>query len=267
MDELDGLLHRRPAAVHRPDLHHLLVARRRLDHLAAFPHGVRRRLLDEHVLAGLEPPDGGERVPVIGRGDDDGVDVLVVEDAAQVLHELRLERRHVREPRVVDALGREVRVDVAERLDLDVGEAREPALERVALPANADVGDDHAIVGAEDAPADLCRGAGRRAEQAPADHDSRRRRAELRPEVAPRNACSSFRSLATVTSSFSGPSISQFAGIFCRQAGYPTPRLFAGRRRGCAAGVKRPSPAAEFRSVETRRKRADEYGDSSGFRE
>ena len=52
---------------------------------------------------------------------------------------------------VVDALRREVRVDVAERLDLDVRQLREAALERVALAADADAGDDDAIVGAEDA--------------------------------------------------------------------------------------------------------------------
>ena len=94
---------------------------------------------------------------MIGRGDDDGVDVLVVDHAPQILDEAGLERRHVRQARVVDALRRQVRVDVAERLDLDVREPREPALERVALPADADAGGDDAIVGAEDAAADVRR--------------------------------------------------------------------------------------------------------------
>ena len=41
---------------------------------------------------------------MIRRRDDHGVDVLVVEHAAHVLHEAGLERRDVAEPRVVDAL-------------------------------------------------------------------------------------------------------------------------------------------------------------------
>ena len=90
LDELDRVAHRRPAAVHRADLDDLAVARLRLDHLAAFPHRVRRGLLDVDVLAGLQRPDRRERVPVIRGGDDDGVDVLVVEDAAHVLDEARL---------------------------------------------------------------------------------------------------------------------------------------------------------------------------------
>ena len=93
LHELDRLDHRRPAAVHRADLHDLVVALRGVDHLPAFPHGVRRGLLDVDVLAGLQRPDGRERVPVVRHGDDDGVDVLVVEDAAEVLDVAGLERR------------------------------------------------------------------------------------------------------------------------------------------------------------------------------
>ena len=102
------------------------------------------------MLAGLERPDGRQRVPVIRRRDDDGVDVLVVEHAAEVLHEPRLERRHIGQPRVVDPLRNDVGVDVAERLDLDIRQLREAALERVALAADADAGEHDALVGAED---------------------------------------------------------------------------------------------------------------------
>ena len=42
------------------------------------------RLLDVDVLAGLAGHDGRQRVPVIGRADDDRVDVLAVEHAAEV---------------------------------------------------------------------------------------------------------------------------------------------------------------------------------------
>ena len=120
LDVLDGLPHGWAAAVHRADLDHLAVARRRLDHPASFPDGVRRRLLDVDVLSGLQRPDRRQRMPVIRRGDDDGVDVLVVEHAAHVLDEVRLEGRDAGELLVVDARRLEVGVDVAQRLDLDV---------------------------------------------------------------------------------------------------------------------------------------------------
>ena len=87
---------------------------------------------------------------MIGRGDDDGVDVLVVEDTSEVLHEVRLERGDVAQARVVDPLGREIRVDVTQRLDLDVGEPRKAALERVALAADADA--PPTLAGDDDAP-------------------------------------------------------------------------------------------------------------------
>ena len=187
MDELDRRADRRPAAIHRADLHDLPVPRRRFHHLSPFPHGVRRGLLDVDVLSGLQGPDGGERMPVIGRGDDDGVDVLVVHHAPQILDEAGLERRHVGEARVVDALGRQVRVDVAERLDLDVREPREPTLERVALPPDADARRDDAIVRAEDAPADVRRRVEPRSKQLTADRDARRR-PDAGAEVAPGDA-------------------------------------------------------------------------------
>src|SRR5438477_10106370 len=101
------------------------------------------------MLARLQRPNRGERVPVIRRRDDDGVDILVVEHPPEILRVTRFERDDVAQTRVVRPLWREVRIDVAERLDLDVLEPREAALQRVALPADADAGRDDAIVGAD----------------------------------------------------------------------------------------------------------------------
>src|SRR5438874_2283229 len=80
--------------------------------------------------------------------------------------------------RIVDAFGRQVRVDVAERFVLHVLEAREPALQRVALTADADAGEHDAIVGAENPPADARRGAKAGTEQIAADRHTRRRRTD-----------------------------------------------------------------------------------------
>ena len=112
----------------------------------------------------------------------DAVDVLVVEDTAEVLHEVRLERRDVGEALVVDALGLEVEVDVGERLDLDVLQLGEAALEGVALATDADAGSHELVVGALDARRALRR---RRKEVAASGHH-RGGHAEPGRKLAPR---------------------------------------------------------------------------------
>jgi hypothetical protein len=121
-----------------------VVLARRLHHRAAFGDGHRGRLLDVDVLAGLAGEHGHQRVPVIGGADDDGVDALVVEDAPEV-GMLRGGRGHFGGLRQVG------RVDVADRGDLDVGQALVPAHHAGTLPAGADDADANAVVGAEHA--------------------------------------------------------------------------------------------------------------------
>ncbi len=58
-----------------------------LDHVAehaALGHGQRQRLLADHVLAGLGGHDGGDDVPVVGRGDAHHVEVFAVDQIAEV---------------------------------------------------------------------------------------------------------------------------------------------------------------------------------------
>ena len=54
----------------------------RFDQQPAFANVVRDRLLDVHVLAGVAGQDRGRRMPMVGRGDDHGVDRLVVENSS-----------------------------------------------------------------------------------------------------------------------------------------------------------------------------------------
>src|SRR5205814_7609274 len=122
------------------------VATRGLHHLPALRHGVGGGLLHEHVPARLQGPDGGRGVPVVGGGHQHRVHVLVVQDAAEVLDGAGPEGGHVGQARVVHAAGEEVGVDVAQGLDLDTLQGGEAALERVALAADADAGQDHAVV-------------------------------------------------------------------------------------------------------------------------
>src|SRR5262249_41928365 len=66
-------------------LHDDVVPPRQLDGVAALVDVVAARLLDVDVLVGLARPDRHERVPVVGRGDRDGVEVPVFQGGAHVL--------------------------------------------------------------------------------------------------------------------------------------------------------------------------------------
>ena len=97
----------------------------------------RHRLFAEDVLAGVEGGDGALRVGVVPGADADGVDlgqggehlVLVVEDA------------FLGDPILLRLLLRARLVDVAERVDFDVGVARVAAEVAVADSAASDHGD------------------------------------------------------------------------------------------------------------------------------
>ena len=56
-----------------------------IDHGDAFGQGVRERFLAEDVLAGVGGGDGRDRVPVVGRGDAHGVDVVAGDQFAEIL--------------------------------------------------------------------------------------------------------------------------------------------------------------------------------------
>ena len=81
---LERLAKDRARSALRAHLDHAAVLSGRGHHLPAFPHVVGERLLDVDVLARLAGPDRGQGMPMVGRGDDHGVDVLVVEQFADV---------------------------------------------------------------------------------------------------------------------------------------------------------------------------------------
>ena len=82
-----GVQARRPPL--EADLDDAVVLPRRLDHPPALTDGRGERLLGVDVLPGGAGGRHMDRVPVVGSGDDHGVDVLAVEQAAEVLHPLR----------------------------------------------------------------------------------------------------------------------------------------------------------------------------------
>ena len=57
-----------------------------VDQQPPFADVVRDRLFDIDVLAGVAGQNRRGRMPMVGRGDDDGIDRLVVEDFAEITH-------------------------------------------------------------------------------------------------------------------------------------------------------------------------------------
>jgi len=126
------------AGVHlRAHLRGELRAGGRLRDEAGFVDGVRERLLAVHVLAGVQGHQRGGRVRVVGRGDENGLDILVIEDAPQVGTELRLRE-------AVAGLGGAFFIHVAEGDDLL---ARELAQVPCPLAGDADDGDTEPVAG------------------------------------------------------------------------------------------------------------------------
>jgi len=71
------------------DLHDPARSAHGLDDRETFVDLVRHRLLHVNILARLAGPDGLQSMPMVGRGDGDGVDGLVVENLAHILEALR----------------------------------------------------------------------------------------------------------------------------------------------------------------------------------
>ena len=117
---LHGFLHGHRGADLAALLHHAVVLARRGHNLLGLENIVRAGLFDVHVLAGLAGPDGHQGVPVIGRGDGDGVDGFVFQQLADVLVGLRLGLAELVDLR--QALGDVRIVDIADRRDLHVGQ-------------------------------------------------------------------------------------------------------------------------------------------------
>ena len=85
------------AAVLKSHLHNALVLTGRFEHLPSFPDGIRWIFLDVHVLAGLAGADGGQRMPVLRRGNDHGIDVFVIKRHLHVGNPLRRALLHAGE--------------------------------------------------------------------------------------------------------------------------------------------------------------------------
>ena len=136
-----GLDEVRRAAALRADLHDALVLAGGGQHGLALGHVDADRLLHVDVGPGLDGGDHRQGVPVVGRGDQDDVEVLLLEHLAVVGVGARLLLRGLPAGDHVGGLGQHLLVDVAQRDDLDRRDLDEPEQVALAVPAAADQAD------------------------------------------------------------------------------------------------------------------------------
>ena len=115
--------------------------------LAAFEDVVAAGFLDVDVFAGLASPDGDEGVPVVGRGDGDGVDVFVFQKIANV--GVGGDFGRIVFFQLVDSAADDVVVNVAKSGDADAGNAAEAVDVRASASVDANNSDSDVFVGAE----------------------------------------------------------------------------------------------------------------------
>ena len=122
-----------------------VVLARELDNAAPFADVVRNRLLDVHILAGLDGPDRGQGVPVVGSGDGHRVHVLALEQLPDV-------RVGLDGPTPVGKLpgaaGQHVAVAIAQRGQAGALRLAQRANVAAALPMEADHSHPDIVVGA-----------------------------------------------------------------------------------------------------------------------
>ena len=136
-----GLDEVRRAAALRADLHDPLVLAGRGQHGLALDHVHADRLLHVDVGAGLDGRDHRQGVPVVGRGDQHDVEVLLLEHLAVVAVGARLLLRRLARGDHLGGLGQHPLVDVAQRDDLDRRHLDQAEQVALAVPAAADQAD------------------------------------------------------------------------------------------------------------------------------
>jgi hypothetical protein len=141
----------RARALLRADLDDAFVRARRVQHPFAFAVGMRQRFLDVDILARCARQNRHQRVPMVGRRDDDRVDVGTLQHPPEIGVSRRVvaRRRHA----LVHSLVRHLR----DADNLAVGLGLEVEQMALADQADADEADADAIVRADHAPAG-CRG-------------------------------------------------------------------------------------------------------------
>ena len=126
----------RADAAMQSDLHHDACLPRCLHHGLAFADGVTGGLLDKHMRACLAGRDALQSVPVIRRGDDDDLRLLLGQQVAVILVGLRVVA--VEAVHVVSGIRGDVLRHIAQSADLDAAGGDGLAQDVHAPPAGAD---------------------------------------------------------------------------------------------------------------------------------
>ena len=111
---------------------------RRGQHGLGLGHIHADRLLDVDIGPGLHGGDHRQGVPVVGRGDQDDIEVFLLEHLAVVGVGPRFLFRGLARRDDFGGLGQHLLVDVAQGDDLDRGHLEEPEQIDLAIPARAD---------------------------------------------------------------------------------------------------------------------------------
>ena len=125
-DLVAGLDQVRRAAALGAHLHDPLVLAGRGQHGLPLGHVHADRLLDVNVSAGLDGRDHRQGMPVVGRGDQDDVEVLFLEHLAIIGERARSLLRSLPAGDDIGGLGQHLLVDVAQRDDLDRRDLDQP---------------------------------------------------------------------------------------------------------------------------------------------
>ena len=144
----------------RANLDDPFIFSRRIDHRPAFHDRHRERFLYINILSRLAGRDHLDRVPVVGRGDHDRVDVLSIEDRAKVVdpRHIAVELGHLGDslaqtgkPRIQAIVSTiEIRlVDVAQRDDLGIDVRQESFQELASAVSHADEAEPHLVAGCQ----------------------------------------------------------------------------------------------------------------------
>src|SRR5262249_6887535 len=143
-NELHGLANRRRRAPVQADLRHPLRFLGDRDHLLPFTYGQAKRFLDIDVFPRPARRDELQRVPVIWRGNHDGVDVLAIDEFAEIVMQPGLTANFLL------SCGQIRLVDIAQADDLGILVAQERVEQLIAAIADADHPQAHALIAAQD---------------------------------------------------------------------------------------------------------------------
>ena len=119
----------------------------RLNHFLAFPDGVTRWFFHINMLSRLTAPNGGKRMPVIGHGDGDRVDILIIQNLAYVPFCLGFISMFFFQ--FFDTAREKIFITITDRMNSDIGNFGKSVNMRSSLAVNTHNCQVDAVIGAK----------------------------------------------------------------------------------------------------------------------